>query len=129
MKQFNLKEYLENPSRKVITRDGRDVRILCTDRKDVDGYCVIGLVTDGRSNEQWIRSWTENGYWDMNGNETDADLCFAPEKHEGWICVYDACNKAKYVDGIVYSTEELAKLSAIKTDNKVVAITKIEWEE
>ena len=30
MKQFNLKEYLENPSRKVVTRDGRNVKILCT---------------------------------------------------------------------------------------------------
>lgn len=31
MKQFNLEEYLKNPSRKVITRDSRSVRIVCTD--------------------------------------------------------------------------------------------------
>ena len=30
MKQFDLQEYLKNPSRKVATRDGRDVRIICT---------------------------------------------------------------------------------------------------
>ena len=30
MKQFDLQEYLKNPSRKVVTRDGRDVRIICT---------------------------------------------------------------------------------------------------
>ena len=31
MKQFNLDEYLQNPSRPVVTRDGRPVRIICTD--------------------------------------------------------------------------------------------------
>ena len=31
MKQFNLEEYLKNPSRKVITRDGREARIMCTE--------------------------------------------------------------------------------------------------
>ena len=28
MKQFNLKEYLENPSRKVVTGDDRNARII-----------------------------------------------------------------------------------------------------
>lgn len=31
MKEFNLNEYLKNPSQKVVTRDGRNVRIICTD--------------------------------------------------------------------------------------------------
>ena len=31
MKQFSLKEYLDNPSLKVVTRYGHTVRILCTD--------------------------------------------------------------------------------------------------
>ena len=31
MKQFSLEEYLKNPSRKVVTRDGRNVKIHCTD--------------------------------------------------------------------------------------------------
>ena len=34
MTQFNLEEYIKNPSRKVVTREGRNVnRILCTDMK------------------------------------------------------------------------------------------------
>lgn len=50
MKPFNLKEYLENPYRKVVTRDGRTVRIICTNGKlfspRVDGtiYPVVALV-------------------------------------------------------------------------------------
>ena len=36
MKQFNLKEYLKDPNKKVVTRDGRNVRIICTDRQGGD---------------------------------------------------------------------------------------------
>ena len=34
MKQFDLKEYLKGPNKKVVTRDGRNVRIICTDRRE-----------------------------------------------------------------------------------------------
>lgn len=43
MKQFNLDEYLKNPSRRVVTRDGRNVRIICTDRVNFDSP-VMALV-------------------------------------------------------------------------------------
>lgn len=57
-KQFNLKEYLANPSRKVKTRYGNQVRILCTDanmknpivaliRKADDTECVKLYNIDG----------------------------------------------------------------------------------
>lgn len=32
MKQFNLDEYLKNPQKKVITREGLSVRIICTNK-------------------------------------------------------------------------------------------------
>lgn len=41
MRQFNLQEFIDNPSRKVVTRDGRKVRIICTDRKDLDFPIMI----------------------------------------------------------------------------------------
>lgn len=41
MMQFNLKEYLKNPKRKVVTRDGRDVKIIRIDKKG--DYPVMGL--------------------------------------------------------------------------------------
>ena len=37
MKQFNLEEYKKNPNRKVITRDGRSVRILCSNKPSSQG--------------------------------------------------------------------------------------------
>ena len=33
MKEFNLTEYLKNPSQRVVTRENMPVRILCTDAK------------------------------------------------------------------------------------------------
>ena len=30
MKPFSLEEYLKNPNRKILTRDGRNVKIICT---------------------------------------------------------------------------------------------------
>ena len=44
MKEFNLTEYLKNPSQKVITRDGREVRIICTDVKGE--YPIMALIPD-----------------------------------------------------------------------------------
>lgn len=34
MKKFDLKEYLGNPKRKVVTRNGRPIRIICTNMKN-----------------------------------------------------------------------------------------------
>lgn len=34
MKQFNLTEYLKNPDRQIITRDGDSVRIICKKLSD-----------------------------------------------------------------------------------------------
>ena len=33
MKPFNLEEYLANPNRKIVTRDGRNARIICKIRR------------------------------------------------------------------------------------------------
>ena len=41
MKQFNLNEYLKDPSKKVITRDGRAVKIHCTNFKLCFLYCPL----------------------------------------------------------------------------------------
>lgn len=50
MKQFNLTEYLENPSLKVVTRDGRLARVICTDLKHK--YPVIAALDYGYDEEK-----------------------------------------------------------------------------
>ena len=126
MKAFSLKEYLENPSRKVITRDGRNVRIRCTDRRGCD--CpIVALVETSTGKAENILSYRENGKWSPAGGpvvESNLDLFFAPEKHEGWINVY----VGPITGVVVYKTEEDAKHGA-NADAKIIATIKIEWEE
>ena len=120
MKQFSLEEYLKNPSKKVVTRDGRSARIRCTDR--IDPYFPIVALISTESGED-IVEYTSNGlHW--LGAKTDYDLFFAPEKHEGWVNIYPG----PFTGVVVYKTEEDAKHGA-NADAKVIATIKIEWEE
>ena len=117
MKQFSLEEYLKNPSRKVVTRDGKSVRIICTDAK---GICpVVGLV----AYENY-----ELAFNVMKDGRIDGilDFFFAPEKHEGWINVYKWGENYRYT-GDVFSSKEKA-LKSVKGCDDVTTI-KIEWEE
>lgn len=119
MKQFNLEEYLKNPSKKVITRDGKSVRIRCTDRKDAD-YPIVALI-DSKGKEE-ILSYTKNGYFYYDGRKDVNDLFFAPEKHEGWINLFKDPD-SKYVGYKIFeSKEEAEKVGSTAT-------IKIEWEE
>lgn len=119
MKQFSLEEYLANPSRKVITRDGRNVRIICTDFDNHD-FPVVGEI----KGHKWPLSFATNGT-SINGRQLCNDLFFAPEKHEGWVNVYEEGTN-RYLDGCICSTEEEAK--RIRGCGYITTI-KIEWEE
>ena len=121
MKQFSLEEYLKNPSKKVVTRDGKSVRIRCTDRKDAV-YPIVALI-DSNGKEE-ILSYTKNGYFYYDGRKDVNDLFFAPEKHEGWVNIYPG----PFTGVVVYKTEEDAKHCA-NANAKVIATIKIEWEE
>lgn len=54
MKKFNLKEYLANPDKEVITRDGNPVRIICTDREARDNQPVVALVKESDIGEVYV---------------------------------------------------------------------------
>ena len=119
MKAFSLDEYIKNPKRKVVTKDGRNVRIVCTDVKS-ELYPVLALVDNW--GEEICNSYTKEGRF-LPNNEAHRDLFFAPEKHEGWVNVYRCLDDM--MCGSVFATEEDAKCNA-KT---AIATVKIEWEE
>ena len=122
MKQFSLEEYLKNPSKKVVTRDGKSVRIRCTDRKDAV-YPIVALI-DSNGKEE-ILSYTKNGYFYYDGRKDANDLFFAPEKHEGWANIY-----GKFLACDIFSTKEEAEEYVKRVGAKDFAATaKIEWEE
>lgn len=120
MKQFNLKEYLANPSRKVVTRDGRNVRIKCTDTK---GDCPVIRLVDCEETEIPI-SFTEKGRAGVDGCGSLLDLFFDTKKHEGLVNIYRD-NNAPYC-GYILTSEKEAK---IKATSDAIATAKIECEE
>ena len=123
MKQFNLEEYLKNPSKKVVTRDGRKVtRFLCTDAKG--DYPIVALVEKFSGSEMPI-SYTKEGEYRIAA-KSDGDLFFAPEKHEGWVNIYRDSKIDELCCRYIFPSEEEAKRNAA---SDIIATAKIEWEE
>ena len=122
MKSFNLKEHLEHPDWKVVTREGKPVRILCTDLDDND-YPVAAVVGNFH-----VDKYTADGLFQA-GKKTKYDLFFASEKHEGWVII----SKLPFTDSFEIFPEIFAtKEEAVRVweDNPGIkcSIIKIEWE-
>ena len=118
MKQFNLEEYNKNPNRKVVTKDGKNVTIHCTNFRGI--FPIIAEIESvGKSfsyNEDGKISYVENSIY---------DLFFAPEKKEGWINLFrDPIDNEIYCSK-VYSTKERAMDSICAA----YVTVKVEWEE
>ena len=143
MKPFNLKTYLENPSRKVITRDGYPVRIICTDAnvlyKDItkgsnayNSYPIIALIKkhlkDCNKDRDVVISLTEDGLAAANKISGD-DLFFETVKVSGWINIYTSkFMTGQTITGSICKTKDEALSIAAGKDNYLDTIY-IEWEE
>ena len=68
MERFKLDAYLKDTSRKVVTRDGRNVRIICT---DVKGSAPIVAVIEEKDNTENVFRYEPDGI--MHGYH-DIDL-------------------------------------------------------
>ena len=124
MKQFSLEEFLKNPNRKVVTRDGRSVRIRCTDRKSEE-QPIVALVESLTEDSEYVGTYRKDGRWSTSGCASDLDLFFAPEKKEGWVNVYQEGNSLRC--GNIYDTKSEAEQHGSYA--KYIATVKIEWEE
>lgn len=126
MEQFSLEEYLKNPTRPIVTRDGRSVRIVCTDR-EATKWPIVALVKD--KNEENIYSYSPDG----GGSPVvdDDDLFFAPEtktEKVGWmnVCRYGDSKHFSLVGGVIHPTREQA---LTERQDYVVDTIQIRWEE
>ena len=128
MKPFNLEEYLKNPSRKVVTRDGKNVRILCTDAK---GDCpIVTLIETLDDSIEFVGKFKKNGRFLISDNDSNLDLFFVPEKHEGWMNIYKHNDGHYEGDGNIYNTEEECKANQVSCYRyQYLTTIKIEWEE
>ena len=118
MKQFNLEEYLKNPSRKVITRTGIPVKIHCTN------FATCKPVIAEISGRGYSQSFTKEGRYFGDTDDSGEVLFFAPEKHEGWVNVYRT--QGKLGCAFIYDSEKEARRNGGET---AIATVKIEWEE
>ena len=126
MKRFNLEVYLKNPSKKVVTRMGRKVRIICTDRED-SIYPIIALIKDDKRESEILVPYTKDGI-PAEYNEANYTLFFAPEKHEGWLNIYRS-ESGFYLRGNPYKSKEEADEVAKANYKTFCTTVKIEWEE
>ena len=119
--QFSLEEYLADPSRNVVTRDGKKVRIICTDadRKNP----IVALVKEGTDK---IFCYQPNGMLYDNA-ECNNDLFFETTKKDGYINIYRAINgRASFI----FDTKEEAEKDCNYGKNEAFIKTiKISWEE
>ena len=109
MKQFDLEEYLKNPKRKVVTRDGESVRIMCTDyygKKPI--IAKIGEC-------EYSYPFYEDGKFLSYGEPSHLDLFFAPEKEEGWLNLYKNDIGHIYTGSVFSSKEEAEEYLSKKT--------------
>ena len=118
MKPFNLEEYLANPSRKIVTREGRNVTIHCTD------YLGIQPIFATIEGDAHPSNFCKNGRYMIN-EESPRDLFFASEKHEGWINLYKS-GISWSLGTSIWQTEEEAKKWVGAAD--YATTIKIEWE-
>ena len=124
MKQFDLEEYKKNPNRKVVTREGKPVKILCTDARRK--FSIVALVeTDGRDD---VLNFLPDGRWCGLLKSSENDLLFAPEKKERWVSVYRNVRGAT-VFGLPYLTKEEALYELYDDEDTRIDTIKVEWEE
>lgn len=103
----------------VRTKDGRAVRVLCTDGPNA-AYPVIGFIV---GNDACYR-WTISGKW-WDGKDSNLDIENAPQRiqREFWVCVYPEDT------GLLWqSREEALRMSKDADPIAIVKIT-IDCEE
>ena len=127
MKQFNLSEYLENPSRKIVTRNGRPVRIVCFNANVIDDgntYPIVALVKKENNSDDLV-SFTNNAVY-LVGEEDEFDLFFEPTQKEGWTNVYRNTNNQIVTDTVFETKDEALSRKSI---HGYVDTILIKWEE
>ena len=125
MKPFNQEEYIKNPSMKVVTRDGRNVKIHCVNLNNVQP--VVAQIEDlGCS----FTFYKDGKY--IKDEESPYDLFFAPEKHEGWINIFRG-KDSPFTGNIIFASKEEAEESGRHccgfTKDLYITSGKVEWEE
>lgn len=121
LKPFDL-EAAKNGA-KVVTRDGRDARILCFDA--MGSYPIVAIVRNDY--EEVVDKFCLDGKNRLCG-ESEIDLFMAPVKREGWVNLHQ-CKDGIIRTSYVFGTKDEARLNAGRYVGRYLATNKVEWEE
>lgn len=77
MRQFDLDEYLKDTTQKVVTREGKSVRIICTDVLDIIFPIIALVLEDG---EEYAKSFKKDGVYNRRDTPSPNDLFFADKE-------------------------------------------------
>ena len=122
MKPFSLEEYLKNPNRKVVTRDGRNVTIRC-----ISYYSTKPIIAE-IEDLGYTCSFFADGTASIEGDDACNDLFFDTEKNVGWINLYRNEDGISWISPNYFtSKKEAEEEGKIRTCS--VTTIKIEWEE
>lgn len=92
--------------KKYKTRDGRDVRVLCTDNIDGGVWTVVAVI-DGT-----VFLYISNGRYYNDKDECELDLVEVPDEKELWIEVYRITKDNKIdIRSFAYASCEALQLS------------------
>ena len=123
MKQFSLEEFNKNPNRKVVTRSGRPVRILCTDAK---GDCPVFGLALGVDNCEFPIMCSAIGETEFE----EDDLFFDTITNEGWVNLYRTKSEMITFGYFRNTIEDAVKeIDNKSNDCRHIATVKISWEE
>ena len=124
MRQFSLKEFLTNPSQRVVSRLGFPVRIISTNFKGKEGRPVIGVVEI--EDIEMLQFYSEDGRV-LGSADCDDDLFFLPSKHTAYVSLHRSSDGSLSCQEVGINEVVVARWGARRTD--YVATAKIEWEE
>ena len=123
MKQFSLEEFKKNPNRKVVTRSGRPVRILCTDAKGDCPIFGLALGVDGCEFPIMCSAIGETEF------EED-DLFFDTVTNDGWLNLYRTKSEMITFGYFRKTIEDAVKeIDNKSNDCRHIATVKLTWEE
>lgn len=122
MKPFDIE--LAKAGHPVCTRDGKPARIICFDRRSVNGCSIVALIDEGVY-ENFL-SYNLQGRFHENTRDEN-DLFMVTVKKEGWINLYYNGEKVYTNSAIVHSSEKDAVECRLR--DTYMCTVKIEWDE
>lgn len=125
MKPFDIE--LAKAGHPVCTRDGKPARIICFDRRSVNGCSIVALIDEGVY-ENFL-SYNLQGRFFEGARKDENDLFMDSKKKEGWVNVFiNSCSGLKNTDRIYSTKAEALKFIDTKSPHYIDTV-KIEWEE